>query len=149
MTTNRKEVLKKKIALNKVVAFFEGVEGVSDIDFIEHERGDFDKYCEKIKKIFGYQREIKPTQEVCLKLIGDGVIKWQVECLSSIIGKEVFIDANEYYFVRFKIFDGMLFIKSICSLNGNNDLILFVKSPRKILVFSDDEYTISFYEEMI
>ena len=149
MTTTNKEILKRKIALNKARSFLSFIKGVCDLELVECVGGDIDEYHKKIKGIYSYQREFTPKREVSLDEINHEVTKWQCECIDFIIGKEVFIEVNDFYFATFKILDGLAFLESVSLVKENNDLALFVRSPKGVLAFSDDEYTISFYEELI
>lgn len=149
MTMTNKEILKRKIALNKARSFLNFIKGVCDLELVEYGGEDIDEYYKKIKEIYSYQREVAPKREVSLEEVNHEVTRWQAECIDFILGKEVFIEVNEFYFATFKILNGLDFLESISLVKGNNDLVLFVKFPKSVLAFSDDEYTISFYEEMI
>ncbi|HEI8866649.1 TPA: hypothetical protein SLG40_002156 [Serratia odorifera] len=146
---NKKEELKKKMALHKAKAFLKKINGINNIDIVESNMLISDAQREKQKEIFRYDSGLEPQSYFSLENSSDAIVQWQTDCLKSIVGKSLFFEVNDYFCAKLNVTDIYCFLKCLYIESGNRDLVLFVDSPSKILAFNDNEYRIYFYDVLV
>ncbi|MBY7903817.1 hypothetical protein KW507_22690 [Vibrio fluvialis] len=144
--TNKIDRLKSKNNARNFINSHCGMEGSS---IVESDKLDITRFLGALKKINLYNRKIEPVRKLDLTSNKDELPKWTKSNFTWLLGKKCYFLFDEYTLIGFDFYNVDGFLSAMESLNGNKDVVLFIFDPDVLVVISDDDYSISYYEVYI
>ena len=123
--------------------------GMEGTNIFESDKIDIKRFLSALKKINSYNRKIEPLRKLDLTNNKDELLKWIKSNFTWLLGKKCYFLFDEYTIIGFDFYNIDGFLSAMESLNGSKDVVLFIFDPDVLVVISDDEYSISYYEVYI